>query len=74
MTELKIKNTIQNAIKHWLKPSDCGVVAIHYEDERILVSIEWSDGVSTFDAIEVLALIKEKQEISKDDLLDYCTV
>lgn len=74
MTKLKIKNTIQNAIKHWLKPSDCGVIAIHYEDDKILVDIEWSDGVSIFDATEVLALIKEKQKISKDDLFDYCSI
>lgn len=53
---------------------DCGVVAIHYEDEKISVSIEWSDGVSIFDCDKVLALIKDKQKISKDDLIDYCSI
>lgn len=74
MTELKIKNTIQNAIKHWLGPLDCGVVAIHYEDEKTSVSIEWSDGVSIFDCDKVLELIKYKHKISKDDLIDYCSI
>lgn len=74
MTEFKIKKTIQNAIKHWLDPLDCGVVAIHYEDENTSVSIEWSDGVSIFDCDKVLALIKDKQKISKDDLIDYCSI
>lgn len=74
MTELKIKNTIQNAIKHWLGPLDCGVVALHSEEKRTTVSIEWSDGVSVFDCDKVLALIKEKQKLSKDDLIDYCSV
>lgn len=74
MTEFKIKKTIQNAIKHWLDPLDCGVVAIHYEDEKTSVSIEWSDGVSIFDCDKVLALIKDKQKISKDDLIDYCSI
>lgn len=72
--ESEIKNTIQNAIKHWLKPEDCGVVTIHYEVEKTTVSIEWSDGVSIFDCDKVLALIKDKQKISKDDLIDYCSV
>lgn len=64
---------IQNAIKHWLKPSDSGVVALHIGKEKTLVSIEWSDGVSMFDCDKVLALIKHKQKISKDDLFDYCS-
>lgn len=55
-------------------PLDCGVVAIHYEDDKILVDIEWSDGVSIFDCDKVLALIKDKQKISKDDLIDYCSI
>lgn len=70
---IQIANTIQNAIKHWLKPTDCGVMEIHLEDKRKLVSIEWSDGVSIFDCGKVLALIKKKQKISKDDLIDYCS-
>lgn len=74
MTERKIKNIIQNAIKHWLGPWDGGVVAIHYEGEKVSVSIEWSDGVSIFDCGKVLALIKDKQKISKDDLIDYCSI
>jgi hypothetical protein len=74
MTEFEIKNIIQNAIKHWLKPTDCGVVSLHLEEKRKLVSIEWSDGVSIFDCDKVLALFKDKQKISKDDLIDYCSV
>lgn len=70
--ETAIKNIIQNAIIHWLKPTDCGVVAIHTNDKKILVDIEWSDGVSLFDCGKVLALIKVKQKISKEDLIDYC--
>lgn len=31
----EIKNIIQNAIKHWLKPTDCGVVALHFEGKRM---------------------------------------
>lgn len=74
MTDFEIENIIQNAIKHWLEPSDCGVVGIHREEKRILVSIEWSDGVSFFNCGKVLALIKDKQKISKDDLIDHCLV
>ena len=69
---IQIANTIQKAIKHWLKPTDCGVMEIPLEDKRKLVSIEWSNGVSIFDCDKVLALIKKKQKISKDDLIDYC--
>lgn len=65
-------DVIQKAIKHWLSPSDCGVVALHFEDGKTLVDIEWNDGVSMFDCDKVLALIKHKQKISKDDLFDYC--
>lgn len=67
-------DVIQNAIKHWLKPSDSGVVALHIGKEKTLVSIEWSDGVSMFDCDKVLAMIAEKHKISKDDLIDYCSV
>lgn len=74
MTEQKIKNIIQNAIKHWLGPWDCGVVALHLKEKKPTVSIEWSDGVSVFDCDKVSALIKDKQKISKDDLIDYCSV
>lgn len=74
MIKFVIKNTIQNAIKHWLKPTDCGVMEIHLYDRRKLVSIEWSDSVFTFDCDKVLALIKDKQKISKDDLLDFCSI
>lgn len=65
-------DVIQHAIEHWLKPGDCGVVALHFEDGKTLVDIEWNDGVSMFDCDKVLALIKHKQKISKDDLFDYC--
>ena len=34
MTDFEIKNIIQNAIKYWLKPTDCGVVAIHREEKK----------------------------------------
>lgn len=66
-------DVIQKAIKHWLGPSDCGVVALHVGNEKTLVSIEWSDGVSMFDCDKVLAMIAEKHKISKDDLIDYCS-
>ena len=65
-------DVIQNAIKHWLSPSDCGVLALHIGKEKTFVDIEWADGVSMFDCDKVLALIKKKQKISKDDLFDYC--
>lgn len=73
MSESEMKNIIQNAIKHWLKPNDSGVLAFHYEEKRILVDIEWSDGVSIFDCGKVLALIKKKRKVSKDDLYDFCS-
>lgn len=72
MTKTEIMETIQNAIKHWLSPSDSGVLALHIGKEKTFVDIEWADGVSMFDCDKVLALIKEKQKISKDDLFDYC--
>lgn len=72
MTKSEMMEVIQDAIKHWLKPGDCGVVALHIGKEKTFVDIEWSDGVSMFDCDKVLALIKEKQKISKDDLFDYC--
>lgn len=72
MTDDEIKDIIQDSIKHWMGPTDCGVVGIHREEKRILVSIEWSDGVSMFNCGKVLALIKDRQKISKDDLIDYC--
>lgn len=72
MTKRKLKLVINNAIKHWLKPGDCGVVALHFENGQTLVDIEWNDGVSMFDCDKVLALIKNKQKLSKDDLFDFC--
>ena len=72
MTKSEIMEVIQNAIKHWLSPSDCGVIALHIGKEKTFVDIEWADGVSIFDCDKVLALIKKKQKISKDDLFDYC--
>ena len=72
MTKSEIMEVIQNAIKHWLSPSDCGVIALHIGKEKTFVDIEWADGVSMFDCDKVLALIKKKQKISKDDLFDYC--
>lgn len=72
MTKTEIMETIQNAIKHWLSPSDSGVLALHIGKEKTFVDIEWADGVSMFDCDKVLALIKKKQKISKDDLFDYC--
>jgi hypothetical protein len=74
MTERKIKKIIQNAIKHWLGPFDCGVFALHLKEKRPTVSIEWSDGYTVFDCDKVLALIKDKQKISKDDLIDFCSL
>lgn len=72
MTKSEMMEIIQDAIKHWLGPSDCGVIALHIGKEKTFVDIEWSDGVSMFDCDKVLALIKKKQKISKDDLFDYC--
>lgn len=74
MTELEIKDTIQTAIEHWLEPEDCGVVAIPFGEDKKSVLIEWSDSVFVFDCDKVLALIKDKQKISKDDLIDFCSV
>lgn len=74
MIKFVIKNIIQNAIKHWLSPTDCGVMEIRFSKRRKLVAIEWADGVSIFDCDKVLALIKVKQKISKDDLIDFCLV
>lgn len=72
MTKRKLKLVINNAIKHWLKPSDIGVAEFHNEKGKTLVDIEWSDGVSMFDCDKILALIKNKQKLSKDDLFDFC--
>lgn len=72
MKKSEMMEIIQDAIKHWLGPSDCGVIALHIGKEKTFVDIEWADGVSMFDCDKVLALIKEKQKLSKDDLFDYC--
>lgn len=72
MTKQETMDIIQNAIKHWLKPSDSGVLALHIGKEKTFVDIEWADGVSMFDCDKVLALVKKKQKISKDDLFDFC--
>lgn len=72
MTKSEMMEIIQDAIKHWLKPGDIGVAALHIGKEETFVDIEWNDGVSMFDCDKVLALIKKKQKLSKDDLFDYC--
>ena len=72
MKKSEMMEIIQDAIKHWLGPSDCGVIALHIGKEKTFVDIEWADGVSMFDCDKVLDLIKKKQKLSKDDLFDYC--
>lgn len=37
-----------------------------------VVDIEWADGVSAFDLVKVLNLIKEKGNVTKSELVDEC--
>ena len=63
---------ITNSIKD-LHDYDCGAINIWKDsDDTELVDIEWSDGVSAFALSKVLKLIKEKEKITKSELIDYC--
>ena len=63
---------ITNSIKD-LHDYDCGAINIWKDsDDTELVDIEWSDGVSAFVLSKVLKLIKEKEKITKSELIDCC--
>ncbi len=62
---------ITNSIKD-LHKYDCGAINIWKSDDIEFVDIEWSDGVSAFVLSKVLKLIKEKEKITKSELIDYC--
>ena len=67
---------ITNSIKD-LHDYDCGAINIWKDSDDTefdteLVDIEWSDGVSAFVLSKVLKLIKEKEKITKSELIDYC--
>ena len=63
---------ITNSIKD-LHDYDCGAINIWNDsDDTELVDTEWSDGVSAFVLSKVLKLIKEKEKITKSELIDYC--
>ena len=62
---------ITNSIKD-LHDYDCGAINIWKSDDIEFVDIEWSDGVSAFVLSKVLKLIKEKEKITKSELIDCC--
>ena len=67
-----ICNLITNSIKD-LHAYDCGAIGIWKDSNNTeLVDIEWSDGVSAFVLSKVLKLIKEKEKVTKAELVDYC--
>ncbi len=56
-----------------LNEYDCGALQIWKDSKgNKLVDIEWSDGVSAFDLDKVLNLIKEKGNVTKSELVEYC--
>lgn len=52
---------------------DCGALQIWTDSEgNKLVDLEWCDGVSAFNFDKVLNLIKEKGNVTKQELVDVC--
>lgn len=52
---------------------ECGALQIWKDSEgNKLVDIEWADGVSAFNFSKVINLIKEKGNVTKSELVEYC--
>ena len=69
------KNILKYITKHItdLNKHDCGALQIWTDSKgNKLVDIEWSDGVSAFNLDKVLNLVKEKGNVTKSELVEYC--
>lgn len=51
---------------------DCGAIFVWKSEERLLIDIEWADGVSSFNLFKVLELINNKGTVTKEEIVDYC--
>lgn len=70
------KDTLRYITKHIIGLTKCDCGALHIWKEtatgKMLVDIEWNDGVSAFYLDKVLNLIKEKGNVTKSELVDIC--
>lgn len=56
-----------------LNKNDCGALQIWKDSNgNKLIDIEWCDGVSAFDFDKVMTLLKERNYVTKKELVEYC--